>query len=133
MYGAAYAGSTGGLDKWKMMQERKISWRDLWRDEPMRINFTLRSVYDLLPTLANLAHWSDEKSDLCPLCKRYGSLQQILNSCPDALSKYKWRHDQVLTVMNTAGKEAVAWANKEKRPAVRHIAFVPACVQPTFQ
>ena len=39
----------------------------------------------------------------------------------------------MLTVMSTAAKEAVAPANKEKRPAVRHIAFVPAGVQPKLQ
>ena len=93
----------------------------------------LRSVYDLLPTPTNLACWSDERSDLCPLCKGYGSLQLILSSCPDALGKCKWRHDQVLTVMSTAAKQAVAQANKEKRPAVRNIAFVPAGAQPKLQ
>ena len=36
------------------MQERRISWGDLWRAEPTRISFMLRSVYDLLPTPANL-------------------------------------------------------------------------------
>ena len=100
----------------------------------MRISFMLRSVYDLLPTRANLACCRDRKLDLCPSCKGYGSLQHILSSCPDVLSKYKWRHDQVLPVMRTAAaKEAMACANKEKRLAVRHIAFVPAGAQPKLQ
>ena len=60
-------------------------------------------------------------------------MQHILSSCPDALNKNKWKHDQVLTVMSTAAKEAVAQANKEKRPVVRHIAFVPAGAQPKLQ
>ena len=98
----------GAWTRWELMQERKISWGDLWRAELMRISFMLKSVYDLLPTPANLASWSDEKSDLCPSCKGYGSLQHILSSCPDALGKYQWRHDQVLIVMSTAAKEAVA-------------------------
>ena len=93
----------------------------------------LRSVYDLLPTPANVACWSDEIYDLCPSCKGYGSLQHILSSCPDAMSKYKWRHDQVLTVISTAAKEAAAQANKQKRPAVRCIAFVSAGSQPKLQ
>ena len=93
----------------------------------------LSSVYDLLVTLVNLAHWSDEKPDLCPSHKGCRSLQYILSSCPDVLSQYKWRHDQVLTVMSTASKEDVAQANKEKRPAVRGIAFVQAGAQPKLQ
>ena len=36
----------------------------------------------------------------------------------------------MLTVMSTAAKETVGQANKEKRPAVRCIAFVPAGAQP---
>ena len=39
----------------------------------------------------------------------------------------------MLTVMSTAAKKAVAQANKEKRPAVRGIAFVPAGSQPKIQ
>ena len=113
------------------MQERRISWGDLWRAEPMRISFMLRSVYDLLPTPANLAYWSNEKSDLCPLCKGYGSFQHIISSCPDALSR--WRHDQVLTVMSTEAKEAVVQDNKEKGPAVRCIAFVSTGAQPKLK
>ena len=35
--------------------------------------------------------------------------------------------------MSTATEEAVAQANKEKRPAVRNIAFVPAGAQPKLQ
>ena len=93
----------------------------------------LRSVYDLLPTPANLVCWSDEKTDLCQSCKGYGSLQHILSSCPDALSKYKWKHNQGLTVMSTESKEAVTQANKKKRPAVRNIAFVPTGAQPKLQ
>ena len=123
----------GAWTGWEMMQKRRISWGDLWRAEPMRISFMLRSVYDLLPIPANLACWRDEKSDLCPSCKGYGSLQHILSSCLDALGKNKWRYYQVLTVMSTAAKEAVAQANKEKRPAVRNIAFVPAGAQPKLQ
>ena len=35
--------------------------------------------------------------------------------------------------MSTAAKEAVAQANKEERPTVRGITFVPAGAQPTLQ
>ena len=123
----------GAWTRWELMQERKFSWGDMWRAELMRISFMSRSVYDLLSTPAKLAHWSDRKSDLCPSCKGYGSFQHILSSCPNALSKYKWRHDQVLTVISTAAKEAVVQANKEKRPAARCITFFPAGAQPKPQ
>ena len=123
----------GAWTRWELMLERKISWGDLWRAEPMRISFMLRSVYDLPPTPANLACWIDEKSYLCPAHKGYESLQHILSSCLDVLSMYQWRHDQAPIVMSTAAKEAVAKANKEKRPAVKGIVFVPAGTQPKLQ
>ena len=69
---AAGQAQQGAWTRWELMQERMISWGDLCRAELMRISFMLRSVYHFLPTLVNLAHWSDEKSDLCPSCKGYG-------------------------------------------------------------
>ncbi|KAM4522519.1 uncharacterized protein PAE49_002183 [Odontesthes bonariensis] len=42
-------GSQGAWTKWDLPR-RKVTWRDLWRLEPYRISFLLRSVYDTLPS-----------------------------------------------------------------------------------
>ena len=40
--------------RWELAEQRKISWQDLAKMEPLRISFLLRSTYDLLLTPANL-------------------------------------------------------------------------------
>ena len=36
--------------RWEGVTELKISWEDLWKVEPVRMQFMLKSTYDLLPT-----------------------------------------------------------------------------------
>ena len=38
----------------KNTTDRKLTWGDIWKYEPLRFSFLLRSVYDLLPLPANL-------------------------------------------------------------------------------
>ncbi len=87
----------------------------------------MRGVYDLLPTPSNLAKWFQEESDLCRACKGFGTLQHILSACPNGLSMYKWRHDQVLRVAGAVVEEAVRKANKDQQRVMpTRITFVPA-------
>jgi len=66
--------------------------------EPVRISFLLRSVYDVLPTPANLHRWKLTEDPSCTLCGKRGTLEHALSSCSTALSqgRYRWRHDRVL-------------------------------------
>ncbi|RXN07805.1 hypothetical protein ROHU_035438 [Labeo rohita] len=59
--------SQGAWTKWDS-PKRKITWGDLWRLEPFRISFLLRSVYDTLPTPTNLHKWGLREDPLCKLC-----------------------------------------------------------------
>lgn len=85
----------GAWTKWEQVAERKISWADIWRAEPLRIKFSIQTVYDVLPSPSNLHCWGTPE---CPLCQRKGTLEHVMSCCPKALGdgRYRWRHDHVL-------------------------------------
>merc|ERR1712074_40075 len=94
---AVQLGSQGAWTAW-CTEKRSLSWSDLWRYEPVRLRFLLRSVYDTLPSPANLYLWKLKEDPNCVLCGRKGTLEHILSSCIVSLSqgRYRWRHDTVL-------------------------------------
>ena len=65
---------------------------------PLRISFLIRSVYDLLPSNANLVRWGKKEDPTCPLCHGRQTKEHVLSSCKIALSqgRYTWRHNRVL-------------------------------------
>ncbi|GFN79930.1 reverse transcriptase [Plakobranchus ocellatus] len=75
---------------------------------PLRISFLIRSVYDLLPSNANLVRWGKKDDPTCPLCQGRQTTEHVLSSCKVALSqgRYTWRHKRVLqelaSVISTA-------------------------------
>ena len=83
---------------WESALQRSLSWNDLWNMAPLRISFILRSVYDLLPSNANLVKWGMSQDPTCPLCDGKQTVEHVLSSCKTALSqgRYTWRHNQVL-------------------------------------
>ncbi len=104
---AVVLASQGAWTKWDL-PERKITWADLWRLEPFRISFLLRSVYDTLPTPTNLHKWGMRQDPLCKLCGERGTMAHILSGCKTALTqgRYRWRHDKVLMALaNTLDQE----------------------------
>ncbi|KAL0148227.1 hypothetical protein M9458_056459 [Cirrhinus mrigala] len=123
--------SQGAWTKWDL-PKRKITWGDLWRLEPFRISFLLRSVYDTLPTPTNLHKWGFREDPLCKLCGERGTMAHILSGCKTALAqgRYRWRHDKVLTILaNTLEQER----RKKHQPhgrAIPSIKFVRAGQKP---
>jgi hypothetical protein len=110
---AVQLGPQGAWTRWTV-PERKLTWKNMWNYEPLRLSFLLRSVYDLLPSPANLYRWSLADTPDCPLCGQRGTLEHILSSCKTALTqgRYRWRHDNVLrTLADILEKE-----KKKKRP-----------------
>ena len=83
--------------RWKTA-ERHLTWADSWQYEPLRLKFLLRSVYDLLPSPANLQRWGLVEDPICHICDKPGTMQHALSSCQTALTqgRYRWRHDTVL-------------------------------------
>ena len=91
-------GMQGRSTRWPV-PERQLTWTQMWHLEPVRISFLLRSVYDMLPTPANLHRWKLIEDTACPLCGKRGTLDHILtSSCYVALSRgrNRCRHDRVL-------------------------------------
>ena len=91
-------------------QGRSLSWdvqQRVMRDKEMRqtsealFQFTIKAVYDLLPTPQNKNRWFRTDKYKCHLCEKIGTLNHILSGCEVALvqGRYKWRHDRVLRVL----------------------------------
>ena len=87
----------GAWTNWNSTTQRKIKWCEILNDYA-NVRFLIRSVYDILPSRANLCIWNKTESALCPLCSGQETLRHILSSCPKALAKerYRW-HDQILS------------------------------------
>ncbi|RXN33229.1 reverse transcriptase [Labeo rohita] len=87
----------GAWTRWELAMDRTISWTELWKEEPYRLQFLIRSVYDVLPSPTNLFAWGLKENPACLLCQKRGSLEHILSCYPKALGEghYRWRHDQV--------------------------------------
>ena len=94
------AGAAWALTRWNV-PERKVTWRELWRMDPLRISFLLRSVYDVLPSPSNLLKRGLLETPDCQLCGARGTLAHILSGCKLALQqgRCRWRHDQVLRTL----------------------------------
>ncbi|TWW57325.1 hypothetical protein D4764_07G0000440 [Takifugu flavidus] len=83
--------------KWEGVERRRITWSELWSMESSRLSFTIRAVYDVLPSPTNLRLWYGEEP-ACPQCAAPASLKHILVGCKISLTqgRYTWRHNQVL-------------------------------------
>ena len=103
----------GAWTRWERVEQKKLTWSDLWSMEQHGISFLLGSVYDFLPTPSNLTQWMLSNSSRCVMCEGRGSLQHIISACPRALGQgmYTWRHDQVLLVIAKAVEKAAEVAN----------------------
>ncbi|GFR81669.1 reverse transcriptase [Elysia marginata] len=98
----------GQWTNWDSAIQRSLTWKDIWQITPLRISFLIRSVYDLLPSNANLVRWGKKDDPACPLCHGRQTTEHVLSSCKVALSqgRYTWRHNRVLqelaSVISTA-------------------------------
>ncbi|GFO47393.1 reverse transcriptase [Plakobranchus ocellatus] len=101
----------GQWTNWDTAIQRSLTWNDIWHMAPLRISFLIRSVYDLLPSNANLVRWGKKDDPTCPLCQGRQSTEHVLSSCKVTLSqgRYTWRHNRVLqelaSVISTAKGE----------------------------
>ena len=81
----------GAWTRWEGVTELKISWEALWKVEPVRMQFMLKSTYDLLPTPSNLVLWNKKEEAICALCKGFANLRHILSCCKVALTQGRYR------------------------------------------
>ncbi|KAI8522143.1 hypothetical protein Bbelb_018970 [Branchiostoma belcheri] len=98
---AVSQGVQGAWTKWEGVRDRRVMWSELHRWEPLRTQFLVKAVYDLLPTPVNKKRWGMQEEESCGLCGKRGTLSHILSGCKVALSqgRYRWRHDRVLRVL----------------------------------
>ncbi|XP_062613999.1 uncharacterized protein LOC134275735 [Saccostrea cucullata] len=47
----------GSWVNWENARQGKLGWNDIWKMEPFRLQFKLKSVYDVLPSPTNLVTW----------------------------------------------------------------------------
>ena len=114
----------GAWTKWEDTIQRKISWTDIWQFNFSRVGFLVQTVYDTLPSPANLHTWGKIESPACQLCTKNGTLQHILSSCPKALNRYRWRHDQVLKVIADEVSAIIKTSKYQPDKRVRLINFI---------
>ncbi|GFS24337.1 polyprotein [Elysia marginata] len=88
----------GQWTNWDSAIQRSLTWKDIWQMALLRISFLIRSVYDLLPSNANLVRWGKKDDLTCPLCHGRQTTEHVLSSCKVALlqGRYTWRHNRVL-------------------------------------
>ena len=79
------------------------SWSTLINDLlPERLFLFVRKAFQQqLPTASNLFRWKKTDSNLCQLCGSVQTNKHALNNCgsPAALTRYKSRHDHVLSIL----------------------------------
>ncbi|XP_028316518.1 uncharacterized protein LOC114471795 isoform X5 [Gouania willdenowi] len=117
----------GAWTRWEHAEARKLTWAELWRAEPLRTKFLIQSVYDVLPSLANLHTWGLADTPECKLCQRRGTLEHILSCCPKALGegRYRWHHDQVLKSLADSICVAIQYSKSQVTPK-QSITFIRA-------
>lgn len=81
-----------------------------------RLQFQLKSVYDVLPSTTNLVTWGIKNDPNCTLCGRPANLDYVLTACSFAFKggRYTWRHNQVLAVLVDALRKGLSKAHKRK-------------------
>ena len=119
--------AAGGVDEVEC-SGKKVTWSELWRMEPLRISFLLRSVYDVLPSPSNLLKWGLLETPDCQLCGARGTLAHILSGCKLALQqgRYRWRHDQVLRTLADILERERQKTKSSSRNKTKGIQFVKA-------
>jgi hypothetical protein len=75
---AAAHGKQGRWLNWEGVQQRKLTWGDIWKTEGDRLRYLLRSVYDVLPSPVNLKRWGLSDNPGCKHCGRPANLEHIL-------------------------------------------------------
>jgi len=98
----------GQWTTWDNALQRSLSWTEIWHMAPLQLSFTIRAVYDQLPTGDNLLRWKLSEDNKCPLCNGTQTLHHVLSACTISLAsgRYTWRHNQVLQKVVQAVDEA---------------------------
>ncbi len=82
----------GAWTRWEGVRVRMLKWQEIWRMEPILLNFLLWATYDVLPSPVNLRLWGLLQEERCYLCGGVGTVQHALSACSVALAagQYRW-------------------------------------------
>lgn len=129
----AELGVQGAWTKW-YLPKRRITWTELWRLEPFRISFLLRSVYGTLPTPTNFYRWGMREDPQCRVCGGRGTLAHILAGCQTALNqgRYRWRHDKVLSALADILEQERQKKHQPQPRSTPSIQFIREGKKPSF-
>ena len=71
---------TGQWTNWDNALQKFLTRNEIWHMAPLRTNFLIRSVYDLLPSNANLVRWGKKEDPTCPLRQGRQTTEHVLSS-----------------------------------------------------
>ena len=110
----------GQWTNWDNALQRFLTWNNIWHVVPLRISFLIRSVYDLLPSNANLVRWGKKEDPTCPLWNGRQTTEHVFSLCKVALSqgRYTWRHNRVLQELAVAISMAKGQSTQPQADAV---------------
>ena len=114
----------GSSLKWDV-QQRVLKERDMRSTPEALFQFTIKAIYDLLPTPQNKNIWFRTDQHSCHLCGGVGTLNHILTGCTVALKqgRYTWRHNNVLKILGECVDEKRKEINNTPLKARKWIKF----------
>ena len=83
------------------VQKRVLKDADMRTTPAAQLQFSIKAIYDLLPTPQNKNLWYRTDVHCCHLCGEKGTLNHIMTGCKIALAqgRYTWRHNNVLRIL----------------------------------
>ena len=75
----------GSWLNWEGVRSVKLGWYDVWKMEPSRLHFKMKSVHGVVPSLTNLAIWGLSEDSNCVLGGKLANLEHILSACSKSL------------------------------------------------
>ena len=118
---AVHQPQQGQWTKWDNALQKSLTWNEIWHMTPLWTSFLIRSVYDLLPSNANLVRWEKKQDHTCPQRQGRQTTEHVLSFCKIALSQGRctWRHNRVLqevaAIISTAKGETTLLSLKLTR------------------
>ena len=138
LHGLAKAGT---YLKWDQVMNADRDWSaHMFGMSPKVLSFALNAQSMTLADPSNLRRWGITPLSHCHMCSKPNTTyKHIINGCPVSLFKgrYKWRHDNVLGVLQQYLPKLVAHFNSRqpirKSMTFKQIHFVSAGAQPVRQ
>ena len=84
---AVHQPQQGQWTNWDNSLQKPLTSNEICHMAPLQISFFIRSVYDLMPSNANLIRWGKKEVPTCPLCQGRHKIEHVLSSSQIPLSE----------------------------------------------